>query len=461
MDEFYQQRSHGVQSPVGWSSRTVAGLPTRNSLLGIGSHRNSFPPTKILNEKIRAREWDTARLRVLSYPWDAFYRSKQMNNATPLHLACLYRAPLDLVELVLDANPQALFCQDSEGWSPLHVILLYGSDDEIALMLIRRGGARAASIQSRSVGSPLHLACRHGCSKEIIAELLRANPAMASTANQYSTKPAKILWHQYSRNPENERLLMELRNNHSQNSLPEIANSSIIDLVDRLALLLRAAKGKHRQEDNDIDNKSALVHDVVVATEATLGDLGQFVSLVVLLYPEQVRSADESGNFPLHKAASNKPSKTAEHDRLRRSVSLPSFTSIGSTNANANNSNTSFPHHDGDPIEVLVQCFPIAARIPNRQGLLPLHLALAKGRRTWRTGIAVMVMAAPEALYERDVETNLFPFQLAAMNFSSSNNNSANNKAAADHENIEVIETILELLLACPHVMTASIPQQQ
>ena len=91
-----------------------------------------------------------------------------MNNATSLHLACLYRAPKDLVEMILDFNPNSLLCQDSEGWTPIHVVLLYGNDEETAIMLIRRGGKEAVSIQSPIVGSPLHLAFRHGCSANII-----------------------------------------------------------------------------------------------------------------------------------------------------------------------------------------------------------------------------------------------------------------------------------------------------
>jgi len=106
--------------------------------------------------------------RSLSHPSDVFYKAKQMNNATSLHLACLYRAPKDLVEMILDFNPNSLLCQDSEGWTPIHVVLLYGNDEETAIMLIRRGGKEAVSIQSPIVGSPLHLAFRHGCSANII-----------------------------------------------------------------------------------------------------------------------------------------------------------------------------------------------------------------------------------------------------------------------------------------------------
>ena len=367
-----------------------------------------------------------------------------------------------MVQLILNANPQALFCQDSEGWTPLHVALLYSSDDNLSLMLIRRGGPAAVSIQSKVVGTPLHFAMRHNCSTAVIAELLRTNPSMATTANEYSTKPARILWHQYARNPDNERLLQEILDNNYQQSLPHQGNhhhQSITELTDRLALLLQTVNDKQRTRDNhqDID-RMMMVHHVVEATEETLGDLSQYVPVVVLLYPTSVQSRDEHGNLPLHKAAANRTSCSATSqncDRLRRSVSLPSFTSEGWDKFDGNNNHQTYSH-GGDPIAVLLQSYPVAARIPDGQGHMPLHLALAKGRRTWRTGVAAIVLAAPESVTARCSETELYPFQLAAMNESQccSSNRS---KCSCRENSLEVVETILELLLACPHVLTTSI----
>ncbi|CAB9508570.1 Ankyrin Repeat [Seminavis robusta] len=420
---------------------------------------NGLTPTKILNEKIRARDWDAARVRVLSHPWDAFYRAKpnqrnhnnntsNNNNATPLHLACLYRAPLDVVQLLLDANPQALLCQDSEGWTPLHVILLYGDSEEVALMLIRRGGAQAAAVQSRIVGAPLHLAFRHGCSTTIIKELLRVNPKMATTANEYATKPARILWYQFSRNPENEQLLQELAAQQQRDMSTVMTTrqeESLRELVERLTLLVLAAKGKHHHYNPRSHSKSAttILHDVVMATEETLGDLSPFLPLIVLLHPELVRTTDDSGDLPLHKAASYRPA-SCNGSGLRRTASMPSlaarYNQHGATK---------------DPVDVLIQSYPLAASIPNRLGHLPLHIALSRGQRTWRTGVSSILLAAPQVILTLDSETQLFPFQLAAAAMASSSMEEANEDEDTRDDTEQALETILELLLACPHAMPA------
>jgi len=288
---------------------------------------------------------------------------------------------------------------------------------------------------------------------------------MATTANEYSTKPARILWHQYSRNPDNEQFLRELRstsngNTFSSQNLHKEQEENVRGLVHRLELLLRAANGRNHNSTSGT-NKSVVIHDVVVSTDddtSRLGSLIEYLPLVLVLYPEQVRSTDEHGNFPLHKAASNRPcSSNRATNHLHRAASMPSFTSSSSTTAQQHTTTSS----SGDPVEILVQSFPTAAGIPNRLGLMPLHIALSQGRRTWRTGIACMVLAAPQALMMRCAETKLLPFQLAAtMSHHGANNSSddddssqGNNANQQEDHSIEVIETILELLLACPHAI--------
>jgi ankyrin repeat protein len=332
------------------------------------------------------------------------------------------------VRMVLEANPQALLCQDSEGWTPLHVILLYGDDEQTTLMLIRQGGAKAAAVQSRVVGAPLHLAFRHGCSTAIIKELLRVNPTMATTANEYSTKPARILWYHYSRNPDNERMLSDIVEHQS---LPQQGEKSLRELVERLTLLVRAAKGQQHWSNQRNQQHCQILHDVVMATEDTLGDLSPFLPLIVLLYPEQLRMKDGSGNLPLHNAAAYPPTTMPGAATILRRH--PRHMAVTITK---------------DPVEVLIQGYPLAASIPNSSGHVPLHIALSRGQRRWRTGVSSIFLAAPQVLLTLDLETQLLPFQLAAA-VNSHDDGEQEDKA-------QVVETILELLLACPHAMPCS-----
>jgi hypothetical protein len=68
-------------------------------------------------------------------------------------------------------------------------------------------------------------------------------------------------------------------------------------------------------------------------------------------------------------------------------------------------------------IEILLQAnqeaASAAACVPDPVGRLPLHWALATGKK-WQQGVKPLVEVYPEALSVLDVETKLYPFMLAA-----------------------------------------------
>ena len=69
-------------------------------------------------------------------------------------------------------------------------------------------------------------------------------------------------------------------------------------------------------------------------------------------------------------------------------------------------------------IEYLLHSQPTAARVPTRQGRLPLHLLVednssASVQTTW-DDIQLLLRAYPEALWTPDGLSGLYPFQLAA-----------------------------------------------
>lgn len=360
--------------------------------------RQSQPvPTDQLMERIRNRDWDGARQRAITHPWDARFRNG--SNSTSLHLVCVYRAPSDVVQVVLDAFPANVMATDGEGWTPLHVAFLYGADDQTSLMLIKRGGVYLASMQSRLVGSPLHVACRHGVSTPVLMELLKTHPGMACIANQAGTKPATLLWYNYAKNPANEETVLGLM----LKKPIDLSDPGISKLMNRIAILVNAG------QDMDIPHKVS-IHKLV-ALQSQLG-LGNVIPLAVRLYPEQLSKRDTNGNLPLHIAVSAPVEKQRQQRYGRFQVM--------------------------DAVSVLLDTYPQAASVADRHGRLALHLALERGKRSWNSGIQKLVDAAPRALETRDVKTGLYPVQLAAMN--------------QGGDNVEALSTIYQLLLAFPPV---------
>lgn len=376
------------------------------------------PPTKTLTRHIKRRDWDGARLRTLTYPSDAHYRKG--NALTPMHLVCLYRAPIDLIELLIDANPTALFAQDSEGWTPLHLVILYGGDEETVLLLIRRGGKTAASLQSPFAGSPLHLACRHMASLAILEALVQANIDMATAPNDCGTKPAEVVWTQFLRQHKNFQVFGAIVDQDGNGNDITIDHPAVKDLIDRIKILLAAAKAEGQESGTPYD--TLRLHDLV-SNLSCLGDISPFLDIAVRLYPEQVSITDNDGNYPLHLVVCNPQRDSVSRQQQRHQQ--------------FNHKPMAFIPRD--PIEVLVSSYPMAASFLDKNGDLPLHLAIKTGQRKWGKGLSSLVEAYSDALERRDRETRLFPFQLAA--------------AFPFGDDEECLGTIFELLVACPHVV--------
>jgi ankyrin repeat protein len=126
-----------------------------------------------------------------------------------------------------------------------------------------------------------------------------------------------------------------------------------------------------------------------------------FLELAVRLCPEELQQKDESGRLPLHIIASLKP------DHMNsRSVR----------------------------IKTILEGFPSATIIRDKDGCLPLHRAVASGQ-SW-SSLAALIRAAPETLSRRDGLSKLYPFQLAACS------------------PLSQLNELYLLLVAAPHVLT-------
>uniref|UniRef100_A0A7S0CHH3 Uncharacterized protein n=1 Tax=Proboscia inermis TaxID=420281 RepID=A0A7S0CHH3_9STRA len=102
------------------------------------------------------------------------------------------------------------------------------------------------------------------------------------------------------------------------------------------------------------------------------------------IHPEQANETDECGNYPLHIAAAN-PTLKQEKSRF--------------------------------VINNLLQMNPGAAFVASCGSFgkrMPLTLAIVAGSKTWDTCVEAIFMCNELAVTEKDPETGLYPFMLAA-----------------------------------------------
>lgn len=125
-------------------------------------------------------------------------------------------------------------------------------------------------------------------------------------------------------------------------------------------------------------SKIALNHDGLVHACVSTTDCPLFpIQLVIRLYPEQLLQQDENGCTPLVLAICNACS--------------------------------------GDVVNSVLRANSAAASVLDSQGRLPLCLAVASGHYSYHDTLCRLFAAEPSALTTRDPVTSLFPFALAAL----------------------------------------------
>jgi ankyrin repeat protein len=137
------------------------------------------------------RKWDEALERLLKYPEEATIWSNYKSlRYLPIHYACKYKAPLNVVTELAELHPfgLSLTCQEYD-MTALHLACQHGANLEILKILIQ-GHADAASHKDDLGLLPLHLACAQGTSRVVVETLLGAYPEAVSTldANGYTPR---------------------------------------------------------------------------------------------------------------------------------------------------------------------------------------------------------------------------------------------------------------------------------
>lgn len=93
--------------------------------LFITSNFNNNKPTNKLFALVTKNNWNDAISRCIKYPQDAQYliNDTSKHSASVLHQAAMLNAPIDLIQVILEAYPRAVFIADKRGRTFLHRLL--------------------------------------------------------------------------------------------------------------------------------------------------------------------------------------------------------------------------------------------------------------------------------------------------------------------------------------------------
>jgi hypothetical protein len=104
-------------------------------------------------------------------------REKNRFQELPLHFACRgKKAPLGVVQRLIEAYPAAAADQDGQGCLTLHIAVEIDASVEVVDMLLQ-AHPEAAREKGRDQQLPLHVACRGKAPPGVVQRLFETYPA--------------------------------------------------------------------------------------------------------------------------------------------------------------------------------------------------------------------------------------------------------------------------------------------
>jgi len=187
-------------------------------------------------------------------------------------------------------------------------------------------------------------------------------------------------------------------------------------------------------QSSSTGKKTGVVHAAVFCSVPRC-----ILSMAVRLYPDELTKENGNGDTPLSILLSS-------INIHRSDLGWGTIENHGITNVEAM-----------DMMQTVLWADPNAAAVVNRDGRLPLHLAIANGAH-WSNGVEDIFLANPKAISIRDPITRLFPFMHASV----SNTNTQPITRKQEEESVQeggmkvsaesdsILTTVYELLRANP-----------
>jgi len=344
---------------------------------------------------------------------------------------------------------------NKDGMSPLHLASSKRNvPQDMIHMLFQLDKEALRRESSYSMSLPLHYACESGSASTVQTLLQLAyynsppsedNESKSSILQYYNTSldinqrtPLERAWLAYLY-PDCDQKDEYPATDDSNDNETITMTPNLFDLWTKTEYILYAVnKNKvdftSRYNATNSGNQWYILHEIA---RSGGGDKCWCPSIVMwfglrLGFAYQIYKFDEAGDLPLHVAA-----KCPTH-KILFVASSPVIATSKQHNTNDVNTNV---------LEMLIEKFPSACQIPNKEKNLALHLAIKTGKRR-KDGIDLICKSYPNSINMTDSKTKLNPFLLAACG--TNGNNDCNSDAPKPNKSSS-LDLTFELLRANPN----------
>jgi len=315
-------------------------------------------PFKSLYCAIRDQSWDEVR-QILQRK-DAVSYLRYGGGA--MVIACNRNAPLDIIEELHKISENQVTKKSANGWLPLHWATRWSSV-EVVDFLLKVSPPECTTTKELKGMTPLHLSITENCDPLIITRLLLENPKALKIKDKSGRAPLEQFFKKWK---------LHLQRKHCKKQYDHsLAKMFTKDSIRAIIHVLAYGKLDQLKSDKWLPLHEAirlrhLIHPI-------------FIKPLISEFPEEVRRKDpKNHNLPLHIAAS------------QGNVISGYWT------------------------QVLLQEYPEAARVHNKDMRLPFNLMVESGNEWKNDEVWKKLMdAAPEAICEKDKKNMLYPFMAA------------------------------------------------
>lgn len=342
---------------------------------------------------------------------------------TALHHACSRRCPhADVIDSLLNAYPEALVKTDDRGWTPLHQACRFKAPKDVVRLLLRAYpelGKRSACMRNSEGRSALWLALRYDAPNGVVDMLLQADPGAVLDEDREGGSPLTLVWDDYANSFQGKRTLQVLlRNLENEGGSPDddgtqeriaTAERNAKEAMTKSAPVCKELQSKWKKAltllkayfqfpAEDSDGPTTRTWRVLHAVSAIKCHPTLFL-LARALYPEQASEVDENDLLPgiVRDTLSLPDPQSSCADRRRSSNRTALHFAAMSPLLSGRGEGRSV-------IKTLLKLNPAAATHVDGYGSLPLHLLARNDKRLhWvNDGFQDVYNAYPDASLCRD-----------------------------------------------------------
>jgi ankyrin repeat protein len=363
---------------------------------------DAVSPDSVLLSLVQSYDWAGTLARITFFPDEC--KVVGVQGRTPLHVACDHDAPAIVVEALLKSYPEASLMVGTSNMNPLHITCSsQHASVHVVRVLLEGGNDLQSSMRDVDGDTPLHAACRCGAPIDVLKVLLEANPSAVNERDYEGLTPLLRLWVRY----------FVILGDDAIDGVkgPADLTGDLGEAWKKTELLLRCAHLGSLQPNSEETNVPPPYAFRAVHAASAVDCPRPVVKISTIVHPQNLAQKDENGMTPLLIAAQAPIFQVRDlsddgyllEDRIHGD-------DIYNEAAHEEDQDCSQP----SVIDILIEAGADAACIPDPNGKLPLHLAIASGKR-WNEGVRALLEACPDALSHPDVETGLLPFLLAAV----------------------------------------------